>query len=153
MDAALGLAPVFVSPRHADLDIPGAVREVQTPTPGTSPWRFCSMAMQAAMQAQGRELAREPGVACFDSMDEAIMGLAATWRYRQLPSPAAPGFQPAPAFRLSARWPCRPRGGVGGRGGLEDFAGLRFPLGPRGPGRRRCRGRGRGAGAWATRWC
>ncbi len=35
------------------------------------------------MRAQSRELAREPEVACFDSMDEAIMGLAATWRYHR----------------------------------------------------------------------
>ncbi len=83
VDAALGMAPVFVSPRHADLDIPAAVGKIQKRNPQHKPLAILFYGDQEAMEAQTRELAREPGVACFDSMDEAIMGLAATWRYQQ----------------------------------------------------------------------
>jgi acyl-CoA synthetase (NDP forming) len=83
VDAALGLAPAFLSPRHADLDIPGAVREIQKHNPHRKPLAILFYGDAEAMQSQARELANEPGVACFDSMEEAVMGLAATWRYRQ----------------------------------------------------------------------
>ncbi len=96
VDAALGLGPAFVSPRHADLDIPAAVREIQKHNPQHKPLAILFYGDAAAMQAQARELANEPDVACFDSMEEAVMGLAATWRYRQLTQRPAQGFQPAP---------------------------------------------------------
>ena len=47
VDAVLGVAPGFVSPRHADLDIPGGrAGNARNTTPSTNPWRFCSMAMR-----------------------------------------------------------------------------------------------------------
>jgi len=108
VDAVLGVGPCFTSPRHADLDIPGAVRELHSFNPLHKPLALLLYGDEAARLAQVDELAREPDVACFDTMDEAIMGLAATWRYRQfvqapppgdfsLPQPAASRPAPLPA--------------------------------------------------------
>jgi len=85
---------------------------------------------EAAMAAQARELAGDPGVACFDTMDEAIMGLAATWGYRQFLDRPAPGdfTLPQPAASRPVRLPSE-----GLLVGEEAFAALKaydFPLVP-----------------------
>jgi acetyltransferase len=108
VDAVLGVGPSFSSPRHTDLDIPGTVRELHAANPHHKPLALLLYGDEAARLAQVKELDREPDVACYNTMDEAVMGLAATWRYRQiieapppgdfsLPRPAAsrPGSLPA----------------------------------------------------------
>jgi acetate---CoA ligase (ADP-forming) len=83
VDGVLGFGPAWVSPRHADLDIPGAVREVQKHNPKHKPLAILLYGDAPAVRSRIEELDAEPGVACFDSPDEAVLGLAATWRYRQ----------------------------------------------------------------------
>jgi acetyltransferase len=85
------VGPCFTSPRHADLNIPGAVRELHAANPRHKPLALLLYGDAAAHLAQVEELDREPNVACFNTMDEAIMGLAATWRYRQFIEAPAPG--------------------------------------------------------------
>ena len=93
VDAVLGVGPCFTSPRHADLDIPGAVRELHAANPRHKPLALLLYGDEAAHLAQVKELDREPDVACYNTMDEAVMGLAATWRYRQfIEAPAARRF-------------------------------------------------------------
>ena len=145
VDAVLGVGPCFTSPRHADLNIPGAVRELHAANPLHKPLALLLYGDEAAHLAQVEELAREPDVACFNTMDEAIMGLAATWRYRQFVEAPPPGdfSLPQPSSR-----PLRPAagGGAGGGGGPQPPEGLRFAPGSRGPGRGRCGGCGRSNG-------
>ena len=129
VDAALGLAPVFVSPRHADLDIPGAVGKIQKHNPQHKPLAILFYGDQEAMEAQTRELAREPGVACFDSMDEAIMGLAATWRYQQgLSRPLLDYSLPLPP--PSRPVPLPPEGILVGEAALKLLKAYDLPLVP-----------------------
>jgi len=130
VDAALGLAPAFVSPHHADLDIPGAVREIQAHNPEHKPLAILFYGDEEAMQAQIRELAGEPGVACFDSMDEAIMGLAATWRYQQfLQGPPPRDFTvPGPAAARPVILP--PEEVLVGEAAQEILRAYDFPLVP-----------------------
>jgi acetyltransferase len=108
VDAVLGVGPCFASPRHADLDIPGAIRELHAANPRHKPLALLLYGDETAHRAQVQELDREPDVACYNTMDEAIMGLAATWRYRQfldapppgdfsLPQPAASPPAPLPS--------------------------------------------------------
>lgn len=128
VDGALGLAPVFVSPRHADLDIPAAVREIQKHNPQQKPLAILFYGDEEAMQSQARKLANEPGVACFDSMEEAVMGLAATWRYQRCIKSESGDFTlPQPASRPVAV----PRQGVlVGEAALEMLRAYDFPLVP-----------------------
>jgi acetyltransferase len=91
VDAVLGVGPCFTSPRHADLNIPGAVRELHAANPRHKPLALLLYGDEAAHRAQVEELAEEPDVACFNTMDEAVMGLAATWRYRQFIEAPPPG--------------------------------------------------------------
>jgi acyl-CoA synthetase (NDP forming) len=105
VDAVLGVGPCFTSPRHADLDIPGAVRELHAVNPRHKPLALLLYGDEAAHLAQVQELDREPDVACYNTMDEAVMGLAATWRYRQFIEAPAPGdfsLPPPAASRPSA---------------------------------------------------
>jgi acetyltransferase len=91
VDAVLGVGPCFTSPRHADLNLPGAVRELHAANPRHKPLALLLYGDEAAHRAQVEELAEEPDVACFNTMDEAVMGLAATWRYRQFIEAPPPG--------------------------------------------------------------
>jgi acyl-CoA synthetase (NDP forming) len=91
VDGVVGVGPSFTSPLHADLDLPGAVRELQAVNPHHKPLALLLYGDEPARRAQADDLAPEPDVACFISMDEAVMGLAATWRYRQFLQAPAPG--------------------------------------------------------------
>ena len=64
-----------------------------------SPWPCCSMAMRRPAGPRCRELAREPDVACFDTLEEAVMGLAATWRYHAIREAGGAAEIPGPAGR------------------------------------------------------
>jgi acyl-CoA synthetase (NDP forming) len=129
VDAALGLAPAFLSPRHADLEIPGAVREIQKHNPHHKPLAILFYGDREAVQSQARELANEPGVACFDSMEGAIMGLAATWHYRQLTRRPTKDFSlPQPAANRPVAVPSE--GVLVGEAALEILRAYDFPLVP-----------------------
>jgi acetate---CoA ligase (ADP-forming) len=129
VNCVLGFAPALDSPRHADLDIPGAVREVQKHNHKHKPLALLLYGDVPAMRAQSKELANVPDVACFDSMDEAVMGLAATWRYRQFTQ------RPARDFSLPEPSPSRPvtvpsEGVLVGEGALEVLRAYDIPLVP-----------------------
>ncbi len=130
VDGAVGLAPVFVSPCHADLDIPAAVRKIQKHNPEHKPLAILFYGDEAAMVAQARELAGEPGVACFDSVDEAIMGLAATWRYRQFLERPAPGDFTLPEPAISRRGRLPSEGLLVGEEALNVLKAYDLPLVP-----------------------
>ncbi|MEJ2671127.1 MAG: acetate--CoA ligase family protein [Deltaproteobacteria bacterium] len=130
VDGVLGLGPALASPRHADLDIPGAVRQIhQKSNPRHKPIAILLYGDEPAVRAQVRELAAVPDVACFASMDEAIMGLAATWRYRQFAQ------LPARDFRLPEPPAARPfaapsEGMLVGEAAMEVLRAYDFPLVP-----------------------
>jgi acetate---CoA ligase (ADP-forming) len=79
--ALLGIVPALSSPLHADLDLAAMVREIQAANPEHKPIALWLYADGVAEKAG--TLANEPGVACFGSIDEAVMGLAALNRYRR----------------------------------------------------------------------
>ena len=131
VDAVLGVGPSFTSPRHADLNIPGAVRELHSLNPLHKPLALLLYGDEAARLAQVGELAREPDVACFNTMDEAIMGLAATWRYRQFLENPPPGdFSLPPPSASSRRQPLPPGEVLVGEAALEILKVYGLPLVP-----------------------
>jgi acetyltransferase len=81
VDAVLGIAPALSSPLHKDLDMVAAVRDIGTDNSSHKPlalWIYGD-----AKDEQKKELNSAPDVACFDSIDEAVMGLAAMWTYER----------------------------------------------------------------------
>ena len=149
MDGVLGVAPAFASPRHADLDMAATVRELHKGNTSHKPLALLLYGDEAACRAQCRELAREPDVACFDTLEEAVMGLAATWRYhrfRECGGAAESLALPAAAGR-QARDLAGPGRGAGG-GGPGAFAALPDAHGAQAPdpGRRGSRGLRPGGG-------
>lgn len=81
VDGVLGVAPAFVSPCHADLDITDMVHDVLRGNTDHKPLALLLYGDAAACQAHARALAGEPDVACYETIGEAVTGLAATWRY------------------------------------------------------------------------
>lgn len=78
-DAILGIAPVMRSALHSDLDLEPTLREVLHSAEQPKPlalWLYGDGARE-----QEEKLDAMPGVACFSSIDEAVMGLAAMYRY------------------------------------------------------------------------
>lgn len=129
VDAVLGVGPCFSSPHHADLDLPGAARELQAVNPRKKPLALLLYGDEPAHLAQTRDLAREPDVACFDTMDEAVMGLAATWRWRQFRERPAPDFRlPLPAASRPVALP--PSGLLVGAAASELLRAYGLPLVP-----------------------
>jgi acetate---CoA ligase (ADP-forming) len=99
VDALLGIVPALASPLHADLDLVAMMRDIQTANPRQKPialWLYAD-----GIDQQARALANEPDVACFASIDEAVMGLAALYRYRRFVEQAK--SQPAPFVSLSPK--------------------------------------------------
>lgn len=79
VDAVLGIAPVLQSELHKDLDLAAVGREISAANHGRKPvalWLYGGG--QAGVAAA---LAETEHVACFDSIDEAIIGLSACRRY------------------------------------------------------------------------
>ncbi|HBD08300.1 MAG TPA: CoA-binding protein, partial [Syntrophobacteraceae bacterium] len=79
--AILGIVPALASPLHADLDLVSLMREIQPVNPQHKPialWLYADGIDQQAPALEG-----EMDVCCFDSIDEAVMGLAALYRYRR----------------------------------------------------------------------
>ena len=83
VDGVIGVAPALVSPFHADIDMAATVRELLKGNTSHKPLALLLYGDEAACRAQCRELADEPDVACFDTLEEAVLGLAATWRYHR----------------------------------------------------------------------
>jgi acyl-CoA synthetase (NDP forming) len=101
VDAILAISPVMSSNLHEDLDLAAAIHAIGADNKNHKPialWLYGD-----GVARQYRALAQTADVACFDSIDEAIMGLAATWRYqsfRQRQAATADLFgamQPAPS--------------------------------------------------------
>ena len=131
VDAVLGVGPCFTSPRHADLDIPGAVRELHAANPLHKPLALLLYGDAAAHRAQVAELAREPDVVCYNTMDEAVMGLAATRRYRQFLEAPAPGdFSLPPAATAKRSDPLPPQGVLVGEAAKKILKAYDLPLVP-----------------------
>jgi acetyltransferase len=79
VDAVLGIAPAMASPLHRDLDMVAAAKEINRDNPRGKPvalWLY-----GGDQGAQSAALEDETGVACFDSIDEALMGLSALLRW------------------------------------------------------------------------
>lgn len=79
VDAILGIALAMASPMHEDLDMPVAMQELKDVNVNHKPmalWLYGDGRL-----SQGESLENVPDVACFDSIDEAIMGLAALYRH------------------------------------------------------------------------
>jgi acetyltransferase len=92
VDAVLGIAPALSSELHSDLDMSAAVREANATNTSHKPiamWLY-----GGDQDRQAELLSNEPDVACFSTIDEAIMGLAALWRYQRFQQQAksVPGF-------------------------------------------------------------
>ena len=60
------------------------VRELLRDNPEHKPLALLLYGDEAACRAQIQALARRADVACFDTVEEAVLGLAATWRYHQI---------------------------------------------------------------------
>ena len=78
VDAILGIAPALASPVHRDVDIPAAMAELQSANVGRKPvalWLY-----GGDQDRQCRLVEKLPDMACFATIDEAIMGLAACHR-------------------------------------------------------------------------
>lgn len=103
VDAVVGVGPALASPLHADLDMAATVRKLLRDNVAHKPLALLLYGDEAAYRSQTRALAQEPDVACFDTLEEAVLGLAATWRYHQIRErppvadfalPAAPAVRP-----------------------------------------------------------
>jgi acetyltransferase len=65
------------------LDLAATVRQILRDNPGHKPLALLLYGDEAAYRAQCQDLAEEPDVACFETLEEAIAGLAASRRYHQ----------------------------------------------------------------------
>ena len=81
IDAILGIALAPSSPLHKDWDIVTAIRDIQGTNSNHKPIALFFEGNKRVSQVQ--ELAQITDVACFDGIDEAVMGLAATWQYKK----------------------------------------------------------------------
>lgn len=82
VDAVLCIAPTLCSELHDDVDMVASIREVNRMNIDHKPiavWFY-----GGDEGAQSPRLKDEPNVACFDSIDEAVMGLSALWRYKKI---------------------------------------------------------------------
>lgn len=78
-DAIVGIFPASSSPLHPDLDILSPIREILRDNPHHKPIALRLLGDDAAHQSAA--LAEDRDVACFPSVDEAVLGLSALWRY------------------------------------------------------------------------
>ncbi len=84
VDAVLGVGPAWASKLHADLDMAATARELVRDNPWHKPLALILYGDEAAQWEKTRALAAVPGVACYDTLEEAVLGLAATWHYHQI---------------------------------------------------------------------
>ncbi len=81
VDALLGIIPVFGSSMHSDLDMVSCIRDIEVYNHEQKPIALWCYGNDT--RGQKAELERIPDTCVFKSIDEAIMGLSATWRYTQ----------------------------------------------------------------------
>lgn len=79
VDAVLGIAPALASPIHRDVDMVAAINEIKDANSNRKPVALWLYGGDQIRQCES--LADSPDVACFGTIDEAIMGLAATYRH------------------------------------------------------------------------
>jgi acetyltransferase len=79
VDAVLCIGAAMLSPLHQDLDMVAAGREISAANQWRKPVAFIANGDNQA--AVGAALSETEHVACFNNMDEAVMGLSAFWRY------------------------------------------------------------------------
>ena len=104
VDGLLLIAPVMASPLHRDLELEKALREIQGRNLERKPvavWIYGDGA-----KAYEPVLNEIPGVACFSTIDEAVMGLGATWRYERWRRKKTPGDrfrmpEPSPSHKIA----------------------------------------------------
>jgi len=109
VDAVLGVGPCFTSPRHADLNIPGAVRELHSANPRHKPLAMLLYGDAAAHGPRWRNWIGNP-------MWPALTPwMRPSWAWRppgvtgNLSRPRRPEILPCPSH-LPAPCPCRQRG-------------------------------------------
>lgn len=100
--AVLAIFPRMASPLHDNLRFEAVIRRVQEKNVLRKP--FACWVYGDGSAEESRVLDRIPGVACFPSIDEAIMGLAATYRFAQLSRRAPSPGQRTPS-RKGSRFP------------------------------------------------
>jgi acetate---CoA ligase (ADP-forming) len=131
VDGVIGVAPALVSPFHADIDMAATVRELLKGNTSHKPLALLIYGDEAACRAQCRDLVSEPDVACFDSLEEAVLGLAATWHYhrcRECGGAAESLALPAAATVRPVTLPAR--GAVLGEPALALLEHYRIPTAP-----------------------
>ncbi len=79
--AVLVIAPVMASPLHENLHLRDTVIRIQEKNAHRKPLALWVYGDGAAEEA--RELDKIPGVACFSSLEEAVMGLSGTYRFHR----------------------------------------------------------------------
>jgi acetyltransferase len=82
VDAVLVIAPVMASPLHDNLRLTETTLRIQERNTGRKPLAFWLYGDGAHEEAP--KLDAVDGVACFTSIDEAVLGLSAIHRYRQV---------------------------------------------------------------------
>lgn len=129
VDAVLGIAPAMASPLHADLDMASALQEIQEANVRHKPvalWLY-----GGDQPGRCRSIDAIPDVACFDSIDEAVMGLAAVYRYTRYrrESEATPFSQPESTQGAPSRARL-PSGLLVGQEAFEVLKEYRIPVAP-----------------------
>jgi len=84
VDAVLGIAPALASPIHKDVDMVAAINDIKDANSTHKPVALWLYGGDQIRQCES--LANAADTACFGTIDEAVMGLAATYRhyaYRQ----------------------------------------------------------------------
>jgi acetyltransferase len=84
VQGVVGILVCMDSPLHQDHALEKLAREIAANNAERKPVALWLYGDGAARHAESINAAWLPGVACFNSLDEAMMGLAATWRHRML---------------------------------------------------------------------
>ncbi len=82
VDAVLGMTPSFPSLLHDDLDLLESVREINRINTERKPVALWPYGGNQANQAE--RIKDEPDVAYFETLEAAVIGFAALWRYQKL---------------------------------------------------------------------
>lgn len=81
VDAVLGIVPSLKSPLHTDLDMVSCLYQIQKDNVQSKPIAICGYGSGSGQLRT--DLEKIPNTSFFPSIDQAIMGLSATWRYSQ----------------------------------------------------------------------
>ena len=82
VDAVLGICPALSSPLHSDVNMAFCLEQIQEYNPWQKPIAIFAYGDKGSqLKLEIKDVAN---VLSFSSIDEAVMGLAATWRYSQI---------------------------------------------------------------------